>query len=369
MSKQPILQGNRRAGLDGLRGMAALVVVLHHSLLTLPWFADRVGFGLMGPKNHFKLSIHNLFEYTPLHMFYGGTEAVVIFFVLSGYVLVNPVSRESISSYVRYRLLRLYAPIFVSVTLAGGLILLFSRQTLVGGSSWMNAHAIKFTFASYFKNIWVVDGSDYLDSSLWTMRYEIIFSLAVIVLAKFIFKQSFPIFVVAMIAISVIIWVGMECNLDLLGWLPVFFAGSALHWLPEGRYKIPYLRFISGIVVLFMPWCFVGFGYAVSPIGYRILMTIGAVIIVDVCRQPSNPVSKLLSGKFPTAAGKYSYSLYLIHAPVLTTVWFVMGSPLGHEAWLLRFVIALVCITIGAAAVYQLAEKPSLKWIHSRKSM
>ncbi len=216
--------------------------------------------------------------------------------------------------------------------------------------------------------MWVVDGSDWLDSSLWTMRYEIVFSMAVIVIAKIVFKQSFITFTLVVIAIIAIIWLGMIYSLDLLGWLPVFFAGSALHWLPEVRYKIPYLRLISGVVVLFIPWCFAGFGYTVSPIGNRILMTIGATIIVDVFRQPSNTVSKLLSRKLPSTLGKYSYSLYLIHAPVLTTVWFVMGSPLGHTAWLLHFVAALACIAIATAAVYQFGEKPSLRWIQSRKS-
>ena len=69
--------------LDGLRGIAALVVVVHHLLLTLPWFADRVGLGLLGPKGQFIFSWHNLFEYTPLHILYGGTEAVVIFLYLA----------------------------------------------------------------------------------------------------------------------------------------------------------------------------------------------------------------------------------------------------------------------------------------------
>lgn len=38
--------------LDGLRGVAALVVVAHHLLLTLPWFADRVGLGQIGTRGN-----------------------------------------------------------------------------------------------------------------------------------------------------------------------------------------------------------------------------------------------------------------------------------------------------------------------------
>lgn len=368
MSEQNSLIGGRRASLDGLRGIAALVVVMHHLLLTLPWFADRVFLGRLGPKNRFTFSVHNLFEYTPLHMFYGGTEAVMIFFVLSGYVLVNSVSKDHFSNYVRNRLFRLYAPIIVSVTLAAGLVLFISRKTVSGGSWWLNAHAIKPTLESYFKNLWVLDGNDWLNSSLWTMRYEIIFSLAVTVFCKITFKKSAHIFIIVLVLVSGLTWLGMRYSLDLLGWIPVFFAGSALHWLSEDRFKAPSLRAVLGIVILFSPWCFAGFGYSMSPILARILMTIGAVIIVDVSRGIKNPVSKVLSKKLPRLAGKYSYSLYLTHAPVLTTVWFVMGNPIGHRAWLARFLVALVCIGACTTLVYQLGEKPSLAWIHAKKA-
>jgi peptidoglycan/LPS O-acetylase OafA/YrhL len=368
MSKQAALSETRQTSLDGLRGVAALVVVMHHLLLTLPWFADRVGLGSLGRKGHFTYSIHNIFEYSPLHILYGGTEAVMIFFVLSGYVLVNAVNKDSIATYVRFRLLRLYAPILIAVTFAAGLVFLFKHKTLQGGSWWLNSHAIEFTPASYFKNLWVVEGNDWLDSSLWTMRYEIFFSLAVLVLVKLTFKKKLNIFVVAILSSCGMIYIGMHYSLDLLGWLPVFFAGSALHWLPMGKIKAYGLRLVVGITTLFLPWCIAGYGYSLSSIEDRILMSIGAVLIVDVCRQPGNRISRLLSTRLPRVAGRYSYSLYLIHAPVLTTLWLAMGSPAGHIEWLFRCVIALVSIAIGTTVVYRLGEKPSLKWIHKHKA-
>ena len=46
-----------------------LVVVVHNLFLTLLLFADRVGIGLLGPKNQFVLAIPNILEYIPLHIF------------------------------------------------------------------------------------------------------------------------------------------------------------------------------------------------------------------------------------------------------------------------------------------------------------
>ena len=357
---------DHKLSLDGLRGAASVIVVLHHLLLTLPWFADRVGLGQLGTKGQFTFSWHNLFEYTPLHIFFGGTEAVVVFFVLSGYVLINPVNNKSLARFLRNRLVRLYAPIIAAVLLAGGLVKLIPHQKMDGGSWWLNSHAISFTFGSLMRNMWVLDGTDWLNSSLWSMRYEVIFSLCVLVFAGFVFKKSIPRFVLAMLVLAVAISAGMHIGMDLLSWLPVFFAGSALHWLDERKFLRGGLKALLGWFVMFVPWYFAGFGYSLNGSISRICMTLGAVLIVDACRDQGNILSKVLSTRPFRAAGKYSYSLYLVHAPILTSVWFAMGVSESHIGWLLRAGISILFIGLGTALIYTLAEKPSLKWIHLR---
>jgi peptidoglycan/LPS O-acetylase OafA/YrhL len=355
--------------LDGLRGVAASVVVMHHLLLTQVWFADRVDLGVLGAKKNFTISIHTLFEYTPLHVFYGGTEAVVIFFVLSGYVLINSVNKSNLSSYVRNRLVRLYVPIIAAALLASALVKAISHKKLNGASWWLNAHANNYGLGSMLKNMWVVDGTDWLDSSLWSMRYEIIFSLCVMVFAGFVFKASTRTFVKALAAVGIAIYIGLHFRLDLLSWLPVFFAGSSLHWLGRGKYWGGGAKAFIGWIVMFIPWYFAAFGYSLNAVFSRLLMMLGAVAIVDACRDSGNVVSRVLSSKPFQSAGKYSYSLYLVHAPILTAVWFAMGVPSGHVDWLLRASISCLFIVIGTLFVYHLAEKPSLRWIHSNERL
>jgi len=60
--------------LDSLRGLAALSVVVNHFLNILPGIFDN-------PNDFWFL------KYTPLHLFWAGHEAVIFFFVLSGFVL------------------------------------------------------------------------------------------------------------------------------------------------------------------------------------------------------------------------------------------------------------------------------------------
>src|SRR5262245_36856658 len=107
----------RFASLDGLRGVAALVVVVHHSLLVSPMLAAAYyGGDITG-------ALHRIAVYSPLHLLWGGKEAVVVFFVLSGFVLVMAMRSRSFdwASYFPSRLLRLYLPVAGAVAL-GALI-------------------------------------------------------------------------------------------------------------------------------------------------------------------------------------------------------------------------------------------------------
>ena len=96
--------------LDSLRGMAALSVVVHHSLLLLPafWFIQQ---GHPSAWNWF-------IGFTPLHMVWAGQEAVIIFFVLSGYVLSGPFWKgkaDSTAAFLTRRVMRLYPAYFAAL--------------------------------------------------------------------------------------------------------------------------------------------------------------------------------------------------------------------------------------------------------------
>jgi peptidoglycan/LPS O-acetylase OafA/YrhL len=366
ISKLPQNQ-SRKLSFDGLRGAAAIIVVVHHLLLTLPWFADRVSMENLNRKGEFTISVYRLLEYTPLHLFYAGTEAVVVFFVLSGYVLVHAVDLIKTRDYVLNRFIRLYIPIFVAVLFSGIFLGAQDRTPLAGATWWLNSHAIPFSGNSFIRNIWVLDGTDWMNSSLWSMRYEVIFSLVVLIFASVNLRTSILKFLVSMLAIGLVLVIGIRFEMELLTWLPVFFAGSALHLLPERYFAKSFIKFSLGCFVILLPWYVAGFGYTMNNGVSRVFMTIGAVFIVDSCREESSSVSRMFTTKFFRSAGKYSYSLYLIHVPILTSVWFAMGFTESKSGWLLRTFVSISCIAVGTFLVYKLAEEPSLKWIKRRQ--
>src|SRR4051812_48108680 len=65
--------------LDALRGLAALTVVMQHFLSVLPSI-----------DGHSDNAWVNLWKYSPLHITWAGYEAVIFFFILSGFVLSLP---------------------------------------------------------------------------------------------------------------------------------------------------------------------------------------------------------------------------------------------------------------------------------------
>lgn len=98
--------------LDGVRGVAAIAVVLSHSFIMFsPWMHSGIAF-----KNELEAAIFN----SPFKFFYNGSSAVAIFFVLSGIVLsMSCLKRNVAYEYVRdaalKRYIRLGLPVFFSV--------------------------------------------------------------------------------------------------------------------------------------------------------------------------------------------------------------------------------------------------------------
>ena len=106
-----ISASQRYRQLDSLRGVAALVVVLGHLYLTVN---DDGASGLFR---------------TPLSPFVTGPAAVVLFFVLSGFVLSLPYASGRGRRYRAYavgRLCRLYLPLLATVLLSAVLAWTFS---------------------------------------------------------------------------------------------------------------------------------------------------------------------------------------------------------------------------------------------------
>ena len=100
----------RLTQLDGLRGIAALIVVIFHLSLIAQPFLDTNSTG----------DAWWWMSETPLRLATDGTQAVLLFFVLSGLVVALPALRKGFSwrKYFASRFLRLYIPAWGALVLA-----------------------------------------------------------------------------------------------------------------------------------------------------------------------------------------------------------------------------------------------------------
>ena len=167
----------RLAALDGLRGVAALVVVFHHiSLIATPYLEPANG----GPVVPF--SLWWWLEYTPLKLVTAGREAVLVFFVLSGLVVSLPAVRHrdfSWPGFLAGRFVRLYLPAWGALVFACALILAVPRTLAqVTGGAWIDTAAQKTLDPwALLNEMTLMLGGPHFDNVLWTLRWEVMFSL------------------------------------------------------------------------------------------------------------------------------------------------------------------------------------------------
>ena len=121
--------------LDAMRGLAALSVVIHHSLLTLPVFLSAHYHEAVSPQN-------SALTDSPFHIFWAGREAVILFFMLSGFVLSLSYLKHKELPYkifILKRICRLYVPYISSIILSAVFLYIITPQAEVTTASiWFN---------------------------------------------------------------------------------------------------------------------------------------------------------------------------------------------------------------------------------------
>ena len=313
---------SRLASLDGLRGIAALVVLLFHIALVSPALASVE----RAPDAHF--DVLSVLAYSPIRLLWSGSEAVAVFFVLSGFVLTLPL-RERAADWVEYyprRLVRLYVPVWGSIVLALVWWLAVPRVTKAGDSWWIAEHHFPLSLRGVGGDATLLLGTTQANSVLWSLRWEVWFSLALpLYLLSFLRWHRFPVAKAAVLA--ALAEAGQLLELDWLEWLPVFGLGVvAAAEFDRIRPFIARLGRLRGtlallVVLLFVDlhWTFMG---AVPVAGAVALGALGLVLLFAAWG-PTMTV-----GTFRPVAwlGRVSFSLYLVHEPIVVSTALLLGT-------------------------------------------
>lgn len=217
--------GTRLTALDGLRGVAAIVVVLYHLFLVAESVLRRQGGSGVGSPLWFM-------SQTPLKLMTAGSEAVLVFFVLSGLVVALPALKPgsfSWSGFLSGRLARLYLPVWVSIVIGTLLIWLIPRDdSTVGQGTWMDtSQATSTNWSTFLTEASLIRFSYDLNNVLWSLRWELLFSVLLpLFLALAVVTARY--WVIALTAAVALSTIGVLSGIDGLRYLPVFFIGTLM---------------------------------------------------------------------------------------------------------------------------------------------
>ncbi len=355
---------SRYAYLDALRGIAALIVVFHHCLLTFsPMEAADAGM------------ISALLIYTPLRLLWAGQAAVMVFFVLSGFVLTVMLTRKPPLTYMGFavkRIARIYAPYVIVVSIGIALTSAFQARGIAGLSDWFNdswTHPV--SRGLLVDHALMLGGANYnhVDNPIWSlvheMRYSLIFPLIVWIAmrarARYVLAGSFALSIIALGGLH-----RLPGNqfLDSLQYLFVFAAGAvlALHrdaaqfWYRRQDTRIK--RLLPALALLLLAANGLPRRHAVLEI--LVVNVIGTYLgapLLLVCLVGARSGRAFLERPALLFLGRISYSLYLSHLLVLLSMIYGLEkiAPPGVVIWFVPPAAVAV-----AALLYRGVEKPAM---------
>lgn len=318
------MSSKRLDTLEGLRGLAAIVVMFRHCVLGfLPQ--------LSGIFPNFPRS--EALTGKPFFFALNGTGAVAFFFVLSGFVLSRsafqtdspvPILRGILKRWPRLALPATIATLFSWLLFRFDLYH-YEQAGAISGSTWLKHFAysanppVNGTFSDAIGQgaiFTFVRGDATYDTSLWTMKYEFFGSFAVfgLVFALLAFRRHGRSYSVVPLVI-VGIMSGFVAN-----WFALFILGVALAWFLPPRLQVGSAgRCALAVLGLYFLGYFdaVGVFAPLSPLSTVYVNGIGSVLLIAVTYDLELSGWKAAVARF---LGGLSFPIYLLHVPVLCSL-------------------------------------------------
>ncbi len=310
---------HRNAGLDGLRGIAALSVALGHCVVQvtgLPlWATSLRDFPSMLPADVAMRVFSALFP---------SDAAVMVFFVLSGHVLWGSFRRKrfrffvDLPDYVCARVYRLFPLVIVSSMLLGLLTAAPARELV--------------------SNMLLLSTS--LNGVLWSLQVEVVASLALFVLWGLTRGAGWKLVLALVLAFAAVPFCRGE---GAVVFFPAFILGALLSSVPTPVWQRSWF-IAAGTAMLLFTNVILGHGGIT-----RCFEMTGAAVLVGAVANGRLP---FLRGRLPLFLGAISYPFYLTHGIGL----------IGAEPCLAMMPPVPALVMIAARAAVSIALTIPLAW-------
>lgn len=343
-----IARGGRLVYLEAGRGIASIVVLLHHLVLAFkPKLNEAFPSGL---------------QFTPLYTAINGGAAVSFFFVLSGFVLslslIQSPSRSRLATSVVKRWPRLALPAVITLVV-GCLILMagyrhYMTTASLTGSGWLSTfgnakfpgHFMPSLFDALRNSVLIfVQGEKfYYNSNLWTMRNEYVCSLVVLlaayVVGRFMGRKRLCLALIFGISLGLVL-----SNTGLA--LSEFAIGMALAVVYRSWRIV--LHPFGGVLLMLAA---AGLTACEDP---RLTTVAAGLILFAMTTSPH--IERALSSPAGYWLGKASFPLYLVHTLVIVTIGSEVYTAMfaaAHIYWLSMAVTSLAVVIVSVLAAMPL---------------
>lgn len=344
--------------LDALRGLASAMVVFDH------FVSLRAG----EAQPHWT----RLVFVSPLHVLTAGHEAVILFFLLSGFVLSLPYLRPFPPGYGPFlvkRVFRIYVPYVAALILAVAADALF-RGPVRGFAPWVNAAWSRPVDPRLvLQHLAWLGSYDYrqFNGAFWTliqeMRISIVFPAIAVLAAAASARTSIMAAAVVSIAAQILAgifghweWFRMAhyAAIFLLGCVIARNLDSISAWY-RGLDKTARAAFVLASSLLFV------YGRQAERLGLARgrfedwAVALGAAGLV-VLSLNAVPLRRFLRTTALQGLGTVSFSTYLVHVPILLAL---VHRLAGSTSWTAMFISYLTLTGVAALLFHKVVEKPA----------
>lgn len=366
--------------IDGLKGLGALFVYLCHFVFAFYYGA----YTLLPEHCHTQSGLEIVIGKTPLNLLYNGNFAVELFLVLSGFVLClgyfKSGEKNRLKDGAKKRYFRLVLPILlvnlcVYVLMAAGLYRNSDAALLTGSKDWFYGfnhfeprigEVLLESLAGCF--LW---GSNDYNGVLWTIPYLFLGALLVYLAAFLVGKNP-----LRYVAYGAMILASLVFHIYFAG---IFFGflvcdvvctkEKLMTWYRKQTW-LSGLLFAAGVYLASYP----SIGTSMSGTIYAILgvprvvpyhLAGAGMILIGVVG--NERLQKFFGCRILTGLGNISYSLYLLHFPVIATfsAFFFLRfqESLGYHLTVGLDFVLTTCLVLGLSVLSRRYVEPLGEWL------
>jgi peptidoglycan/LPS O-acetylase OafA/YrhL len=385
--------------IEGMRGLAVLIILFHHLILAFYPILYPTPLAVYIPSDYLAIQplLIKAFVFTPLNIIFNGTFAVMIFLIISGYVISYNCFQNKDENYITAsifkRYFRLTIPILFSCIISYFLLkvgVFYNAQaSWESHSSWLSQfyacdanffNMIKFVLYDEYLNIsnslkelacygtilWMI--SALLLGSFLVYAFHALFARASSRLRIFIYIALIIIFSKSLI-LAVILGM-ILCDMDANNVFRNVNKIILLIILLPGIYLASFIRpdfpFYTILDIDFMKNYFGG-QFRLSFFYY----TIGGFLLFFALSRLSFSI-KIFSSKVAVYIGKISFSIYLLHFIVICSlssyifVWLVKNINASNElSFIVTSAMTIVVTILLSHIFHHYIELKSIKWSQS----